>query len=211
MALHNLAQQTTTTVGTGTTAAYRIVNPGSTDTPAYANGATAVDSTSGTLQTEDATLVAGTVKHDQTNYSTGYLPVGPNLSSGRSGPQYFTFKFVRTSLSKFDIQFTGNTAGVWVSAPGTVIDSTSSLNGWLSMTTAYAGSGIPGANAPGNGSNGCALGGTITANTAVTTHRKTCTFGTVSTSNSTGNEVYVRFKLLAGQTITALSLQTANN
>ena len=199
------------TVGTGSTAAFRIVNPGSSDNPAYANGASAFDSTNGTLQTYDATLVAGTIKHDITNYSTGYLPVGPNLSSGRSGPQYFTFKFVRTSLSKFDIQFTGNTAGVWVAAPGTVIDSTSSLNGWLSMTTAYAGSGIPGANAPGNGSNGCALGGTITANTAVTTHRKTCTFGTVSTSNSTGSEVYVRIKLLAGQTITALSLQTANN
>jgi len=199
------------TVGTGSTAAFRIVNPGSADNPAYANGASAFNSTSGTLEAYDATLVAGTLKHDITNYSTGYLPVGPNLSSGRSGPQYFTFKFVRTSLSKFDIQFTGNTAGVWVAAPGTVIDSTSSLNGWLSMTTAYAGSGIPGANAPGNGSNGCALGGTITANTAVTTHRKTCTFGTVSTSNSTGNEVYVRIKLLAGQTITALSLQTANN
>jgi hypothetical protein len=199
------------TVGTGSTAAYRIVNPGSTDTPAYANGASAFDSTNGTLQTYDATLVAGTLKHDQTNYASGYLPVGPNLSSGRTGPQYFTFKFVRTSLSKFDIQFTGNTAGVWVAAPGTVIDSTSSLNGWLSMTTAYSGSGIPGVNAPGNGSNGCALGGIITANTSVTTHRKTCTFGTVSTSNSTGNEVYVRFKLLAGQTITALSLQTANN
>jgi hypothetical protein len=199
------------TVGTGSTAAYRIVNPGSTDTPAYANGASAFDSTNGTLQTYDATLVAGTLKHDQTNYATGYLPVGPNLSSGRTGPQYFTFKFVRTSLSKFDIQFTGNTAGVWVAAPGTVIDSTSSLNGWLSMTTAYSGSGIPGVNSPGNGSNGCALGGTITANTSVSSHRKTCTFGTVSTSNSTNNEVYVRFKLLAGQTITALSLQTANN
>jgi hypothetical protein len=199
------------TVGTGSTAAYRIINPGSTDTPAYANNASAFDSTNGTLQTYDATLVAATLKHDQTNYATGYLPVGPNLSSGRSGPQYFTFKFVRTSLSKFDIQFTGNTAGVWVAAPGTVIDSTSSLNGWLSMTTAYSGSGIPGVNSPGNGSNGCALGGIITANTSVTTHRKTCTFGTVSTSNSTGNEVYVRFKLLAGQTITALSLQTANN
>jgi hypothetical protein len=199
------------TVGTGSTAAYRIVNPGSTDTPAYANGASAFDSTNGTLQTYDATLVAGTLKHDQTNYASGYLPVGPNLSSGRTGPQYFTFKFVRTSLSKFDIQFSGNTAGVWVAAPGTVIDSTSSLNGWLSMTTAYAGSGIPGVNAPGNGSNGCALGGTITANTSVSSHRKTCTFGTVSTSNSTGNEVYVRIKLLAGQTITALSLQTPSN
>jgi len=199
------------TVGTGAGTAYRIVNPGSTDTPTYANLASAFDSTAGPLQTYDATLVGAVLKHDQTNYSTGYLPVGPNLSSGRTGPQYFTFKFIRTSLSKFDIQFTGNTAGVWVAATGTVIDTTSSLNGWLSMTTAYAGSGIPGVNAPGNGSNGCALGGIVTANTAVTTHRKTCTFGTVSTSNSTNNEVYVRFKLLPGQTITALSLQTASN
>ena len=199
------------TVGTGSTAAFRIANPGSTDTPAYANLASAFDSSVGPLQTYDATVVGATLKHDQTNYASGYLPAGPNLSTGRSGPQYFTFKFVRTSLSKFDIQFTGNTAGVWVAATGTVIDTTSSLNGWLSMTTAYSGSGIPGVNAPGNGSNGCALGGIVTANTAVTTHRKTCTFGTVSTSNSTNNEVYVRFKLLPGQTITALSLQTASN
>ena len=199
------------TVGTGSGAAFRIANPGSTDTPAYSNGASAFDSTSGPLLTYDATLVAGTLKHDTTNYSTGYLPVGPDLSTGRSGPQYFTFRFLRTSLSKFDIQFTGNTAGVWVSMPGSVIDTTSSLNGWLTMTTAYAGAGIPGVNSPGNGSNGCALGGTVTANSAVTTHRKTCTFGTVSTSSTTLSEVYVRFKLLPGQTITALSLQAPSN
>ncbi len=199
------------TVGSGTGLAFRIVNPGSTDNPSYSASASAFDSTTGTLQTYDATVVAAVLKHDQINYSTGYLPVGPDLSSGRSAPQYFTFKFIRTSVSKFDIQFSGNTAGVWIALPGSTIDSTSSLNGWLSMTTAYAGSGIPGVNSPGNGSNGCALGGIVTANTVVTNHRKTCTFGTVSSSDTVTNEIYVRIKLLPGQTITALSLQSPSN
>ena len=199
------------TVGTGSGTAGRILNPGSTDTPAYANNATLFNSQTGTLQTYDATIVAATLKHDQTNYASGYLPVGPNLSSGRTGGQYFTFKFVRTSLSKFNIKFTGTIAGLWVALPGTVIDSTSSLNGWLDMSTAYGGSGIPGANAPGNGSNGCALGGVVTLNSSVSAHSKTCTFGTISSSNSTLSEIYVRIKLTSGQTVTALSLETASN
>jgi len=199
------------TVGTGSGTAGRIINPGSTDTPAYANNATLFNSQTGTLQTYDATIVAATLKHDQTNYASGYLPVGPNLSSGRTAAQYFTFKFVRTSLSKFNIKFTGTIAGLWVALPGTVIDSTSSLNGWLDMSTAYGGSGIPGANAPGNGSNGCALGGVVTLNSAVSAHSKTCTFGTISSSNSTLSEIYVRIKLTSGQTVTALSLETASN
>ena len=199
------------TVGTGSGTAGRILNPGSTDNPAYANNATLFNSQTGTLQTYDATIVAAILKHDQTNYASGYLPVGPNLSSGRTAAQYFTFKFVRTSLSKFNIKFTGTIAGLWVALPGTVIDSTSSLNGWLDMSTAYGGSGIPGANAPGNGSNGCALGGVVTLNSSVTAHSKTCTFGTISSSNSTLSEIYVRIKLTSGQTVTALSLETASN
>jgi hypothetical protein len=199
------------TVGTGSGTAGRILNPGSTDNPAYANNATLFNSQTGTLEVYDATIVAAILKHDQTNYSTGYLPAGPNLSSGRSGGQYFTFRFVRTSLSKFNIKFTGTIAGLWVALPGTVIDSTSSLNGWLDMSIAYGGSGIPGANAPGNGSNGCALGGVVTLNSGVSAHSKTCTFGTISSSNSTLSEVYVRIKLTSGQTVTALSLETASN
>jgi hypothetical protein len=199
------------TVGTGSGTAGRILNPGSTDNPAYANNATLFNSQTGTLEVYDATIVAAILKHDQTNYSTGYLPAGPNLSSGRTGGQYFTFKFVRTSLSKFNIKFTGTIAGLWVALPGTVIDSTSSLNGWLDMSIAYGGSGIPGANAPGNGSNGCALGGVVTLNSGVSAHSKTCTFGTISSSNSTLSEIYVRIKLTSGQTVTALSLETASN
>ena len=198
-------------VGTGSGLVTRIINPGSTDTPTYTSNATTFNSQLATLETYDATIVGAVLKHDQTNYSTGYLPAGPNLSIGRSGSQYFTFKFVRTSVSKFDIKFTGTLAGLWVALPGSSIDTTSTLNGWIDMTIPYSGSGVPGAGAGGNGSNGCALGGIITVNSSVTNHRKTCTFGTVSSSSTSTNEIYVRIKLTSGQTITALSLETASN
>ena len=199
------------TVGTGSGLAARIINPGTTDTPTFTASASLFDSQSSTLTANDATIVAATLKHDQTNYSTTYLPVGPNLSTGRTGSQYFTFRFVRTSVSKFDIQFTGTIAGLFVALPGSTIDTSSTLNGWLDMSTAYAGSGVPGAGSGGNGSNGCAVGGVVTLNSAVTAHRKTCTFGTLSSSSTATNEIYVRIKLTSGQTVSALTLQTASN
>ena len=114
------------------------------------------DSETGTLETYDSTVVADVLSHDETDYSTGYLPVGPDLSASRSGTQYFTFKFVRTSVSKFDIKFSGTVAGLWVAVPGSTIDAASNQNGWVDMTVSYAGSGVPGANtgAGGNGSDG---------------------------------------------------------
>lgn len=199
------------TVGTGSGLAARIINPGSADNPAYTAGASLFNSQTSTLETYDATIVAAVLKHDQTNYSTGYLPVGPNLSSSRTGSQYFTFRFVRTSVSKFNIKFTGTIAGLWVALPGSGIDTSSTLNGWVDMSVAYAGSGQPGAGTGGNGSNGCALGGVVTLNSAVTNHSKTCTFGTASSSSTATNEIYVRIKLTSGQTVTALSLETASN
>lgn len=211
----SLMEETTvtfgSTVGTGSGLAARIINPGTTDTPTYSAGASLFNSQSSTLTANDATIVAATLKHDQTNYATGYLPAGPNLSTGRTGNQYFTFRFVRTSVSKFNIKFTGTIAGLWVALPGSTIDTSSTLNGWLDMSVAYAGSGVPGAGSGGNGSNGCALGGVVTLNSAQTAHSKTCTFGTVSSSSTGTNEIYVRIKLTSGQTVTALSLETASN
>ena len=204
-----------TSVGTGSGNAVRIVNPGSGNTPSYTTNAATFNSQSSTLQTYDATVVgtgsAGVLKHDQTNYSTGYLPAGPDLSSGRSGTQYFTFKFVRTDVSKFDITYAGNVAGMWVALPGSVIDSSSSANGWINMTAAYAGSGYPGVNSPGNGSDGCSLGGAVIPNVTTASTSKTCTFGTVSSSSTSTNEIYVRIALTSGQTVTGLSLKTASN
>jgi hypothetical protein len=199
-----------TSVGTGSGNAYRIVNPGSTDTPAYTGNEATFNSQTSTLETYDATIVAGVLKHDQTNYSTGYLPAGPNLSSGRSTAQYFTIKFVRSVVSKFDIVYTGTVAGMWVALPGSTIDGTSSLNGWLDMSTAYAGAGVPGLS--GNGSNGCALSGAVPLNSYMATSKSvTATFGTVSSSSTATNEIYVRIKLTSGQTIGSLNITTATH
>lgn len=200
-------------VGSGSGNPVRIVNPGTTDNPTYTAGAAAFNSTTGTLTANCATVVAATLKHDITNYASGYLPVGPNLSAGRHGAQYYTFKFIRTTVSKFDIKYTGTMAGLWVALPGSTIDSTSTLNGWLAMGTAYAGSGIPGANtgAGGNGSNGCALGGLAVFNSAQTNKSVTATFGTVSSSSTATNEIYVRVRLNSGQTLTALTIEAATN
>jgi hypothetical protein len=190
-----------------------ILNPGSTDTPVYTGSEAAFNSQTSTLQTYDSTVVAAVMKHDVTNYSTGYWPPGPNLSTGRTGSQYFTLKFVRTVVSKFDVVYTGNIAGLWVSLPGSTIDSTSSLNGWIDMSVAYAGAGIPGANtgAGGNGSNGCALGGVAVLNSTQTAKSVTATFGTVSSSSTVTNEIYVRIKFTSGQTLTALSIVAATH
>ena len=204
-----------TTIGTGSGNAFRIANPGTGNTPPYTGSEAAFNSQSGPLQNYDATVVgsgsSGVLKHDQTNYSTGYLPAGPNLSTGRTGTQYFTFKFVRTAVSKFDIKYTGNIAGMWVALPGSVIDSSSSANGWINMAVAYGGAGYPGVNSPGNGSDGCSVGGVVTLNTSVTNSSKTCTFGTVSSSSTATNEIYVRLALTSGQSVTALTLETASN
>ena len=204
-----------TAVGTGSGNAVRIINPGTGNTPSYTANATAFNSQSSTLETYDATVVGsgaqGVLKHDQTNYSTGYLPAGPNLSVGRSGTQYFTFEFVRTAVSKFDITYAGNIAGMWVALPGSVIDSSSGANGWIDMSQAYAGSGYPGVNSPGNGSDGCSLGGVVQLNTTVASTSKTCTFGTVSSSSTATNEIYIRIALTSGQSVTGLSLKAASN
>lgn len=191
--------------GSGTGA--RIAGLGNADTPSYSGSESLWNSQTTTLNTYDATVVAAVLKNDQTNYSTGYWPVGPNLSVGRSGVQYFTFKFARTAVSKFDIAIAGTVAGVWIAGPGSTIDSTSSLNGWIDMSTAYAGSGVPGANAGGNGSNGCAVGGVIPLNTSIN-GTYTATLGTVSSSSTTNNEIYVRIKLASGQSVTALTIGT---
>ncbi len=191
-------------VGSGAGYGARIINPGSTDTPVQSASALLFNSNTSTLLSYDATIVGATLKHDQTNYSVGYLPVGPNLSSGRGGAQYYTFKFSRASVGKFNIKFTGQLAGLWVALPGSAIDTTAAAtNGWVDMSVAYPGSGVP--------SYGCALGGTVTLNTAGT-QSKTCTFGSANSSDSgASGEIYIRIRLNAGQTITALAILGASN
>lgn len=171
------------------------------DTPSDDKSALTVGDWVSTASTNawDATVVAGVLQNDVTNYSTGYLPVGPNLSSHNS-TQYVTFFFRRTAVSKFDISVTGTYAGMWVKLVGVSEAYTSSTNGWYTMSSLYGGAGIPGDTNGANGSLGCALG-----DIASGAGSWTATFGTLSSTSATNNIIMVRFKLTTGQSISALS------
>jgi hypothetical protein len=161
--------------------------------------------------TNEAISRFSTISHFTTNLSSGYLPAGPDLATGRSGAQYFTFAFRRTTMSNFTVRLSGKVSGCFIAAPGTAIDSASSLNGWLDASTTYGGSGVPGANtgSGGNGSNGCAFtsGDRIIDNTTYSNQTFTLTLGSENATNATGNNVLVRFKLESGDSITALSIE----
>jgi len=195
-------------------------NAATTDNPSY-NGATNFYTNSpyteasdpGVEGTKEATIRLGVLKYDVTDYSSGYLPVGPDRSSD-TGTQYFTFAFRRTTMANFDINITSSgIAGLWIAAPGTAIDSASSLNGWLDASTTYGGSGVPGANtgSGGNGSNGCAFtsGDRIASSTSLS-GGYTMTLGSENGTNATGNVVLVRIALTSGQSVTALSVGVAS-
>ena len=166
----------------------------------------------GVQGTKEATIRLGVLKHDTTNYATGFLPVGPDRS-GDTGTQYFTFAFRRQVVANFDLNITSSSgvAGVWIAAPGTQVDTTSGLNGWLRADTPYAGSGVPGSGSGGNGSDGCAAnsGDRILPSTALS-GGYTMTLGSENMSNATGNVVLVRIALTSGQSITNLSVGVAN-
>ena len=165
--------------------------------------------------TTEAISRFGTIKHFTTDLSSGYLPAGPDLNTGRNGgeAQYYTFAFRRTPASQFSITMTGTVSGMFIAAPGTAIDSASSANGWLDCSTQYGGSGVPGGNsgAGGNGSQGCAKtgGDRVVDGTSYSSEQFTFTLGTESTANSVGNTVLVRIKLNSGDSITALSVGVA--
>lgn len=158
------------------------------------------------LVAHDAAVVGGVCSRNQTNYSSGYLPVGANLS-GQDSTQYISFWFRRTPVSQFDIQITGTIAGCWVELAGES-ETYATSNGWWDMTLVYQGTGIPGTQGGANGNNGCAVGTAIPTGSSISNQRYTCTFGQgVSSSTATNNNIIVRFKLITGQSITALSFR----
>ncbi|CAB4163801.1 PKD/Chitinase domain containing protein [uncultured Caudovirales phage] len=174
--------------------------------------------------TDEAVTRWGVVKQFTTDLSTGYLPVGPDLNSGRSGTQYFTFAFRRPSLANFDIVLTTTTgiAGIWVALPGTTVDKsgfssptpgfpgpTSTINGWLEAFTQNQNAGVPGKSTTGGnpgGTNGCAVTTPVPLNTAISNTRYSMTFGTMNASYSTGNNMLIRIGLASGQTLTDVQI-----
>ena len=159
----------------------------------------------GSIATYEATVRGGVLRHDQTNYSTGYLPVGPNYSVGRSGAQYYQVLLDQEFISSFKIVVTGTYGGCWVCMPNNSAWNTSlsGKNGWADMFTAYRGAGIPTTAEP-----GCATGTVMSGSSGTFT----CTFGTESSSNNgTGSSpfrILIRWRLDAGDSITAMSYTT---
>ena len=195
-------------------------NADTTNTPSYTsstnfytNSPYTESSDPGVSGTKEATIRLGVLKHDTTDYSSGYLPVGPDRS-GDTGTQYFTFAFQRKVVANFDINITSSgIAGLWIAAPGTAIDSASGLNGWLDASSQYAGAGVPGSNtgSGGNGSDGCAsTGADVIATGTSLSGGYTMTLGSENMSNAQDNVVLVRIALTSGQSVTALSVGEAS-
>ncbi len=163
--------------------------------------------------TDEAIVRFNTLKHYSTNLSSGYLPVGPDLNTGRSGAQYFRFAFKRTLVANFKIRLTGTVSGLFIAAPGTAIDSASTLNGWLDTSIQFAGSGVPGGNTGngGNGSNGCASTGSdiIADGQSYSNQAFTMTLGSENLSNAHNNQLLIAVKLESGDSLTSLSIEAA--
>ena len=152
----------------------------------------------GSIAVYEAAVRGGVLRHDTTNYSSGYLPVGPNYSSGRNGAQYYQVQLITPNVSTFNISYTGNIGGCWICMPdnSTWTTSLSNTNGWADMFNEYIGSGVPR-----NADPGCAYGGVMDSNGGTFT----CTFGTESSSNDTNNRILIRWRLDVGDSITAMS------
>lgn len=171
----------------------------------YWNGAETV------AGTDEAIVRYDTLKHYTTDLSTGYVPVGPDLATGRTGTQYFRFAFKRSTTSNVRFRLTGKVSGFYIAAPGTAIDSASSINGWLDASIQYAGSGIPGGNTGngGNGSDGCAITGNdkIVSGTTYSNQAFDLTLGTESLSNAYNNQMLVTIALNSSDYVTAISVE----
>jgi len=160
--------------------------------------------------TSEAITRWGTLSHFTTDLSSGILPAGPDLNTGRSGAQYFTFAFRRTGMANFTVTMSGKVSGFFVAAPGTSIDSASGLSGWIDAGQTYGGAGTPGSDTGngGNGSNGCAFtsGDRIIDGTTYSNDSFTLTLGDQNGTDSFGNNILIRIKLESGDSVTALSI-----
>ena len=160
--------------------------------------------------TQEAVTRWGTLSHFTTDLSSGILPAGPDLNTGRSGAQYITYAFRRTAMANFVVTLTGKVSGFFVGAPGTGIDSASGTNGWVDAGQTYGGAGTPGSDTGngGNGSNGCAFtsGDRIIDGTTYSNDTFTLTLGDQNGTGAFGNQILIRIKLESGDSVTALSI-----
>ena len=185
----------------------------SASTNFYTNSPYTESSDPGVAGTKEATVRLGVIEHNVVDYSTGFLPAGPDRS-GDTGTQYFTFAFRRATVARFTINLTSSSGitGMWYAAPGTILTAASGINGWVETTTQYAGVGLPGTDTGngGNGSSGGAFTGAdvIPTGSAISNQTYEMTLGTANLSNATNNVCLVRIALASGESISSLSIGT---
>ena len=159
--------------------------------------------------TDEAVVRWGAVQFNQTNYAA-YLPPGPDFSQRTQSAQYIRVAFRRNQVQNFTITYTGKISGMWIAAPGTQIDDTSGLNGWLDCANVYAGSGIPGSITAqgGNGQDYCAFDTSNRVILGQQVTNKSCkvTLGSETSTNATGNQILINIRLVAGDSLTSLSI-----
>ena len=198
----------TCAIGGDNTVAKRIVLTGTGPTRSYTgSGTTNFYSTAAwtgaqTVAGTDSAIVRwNTLKWFNTDLS-GYLPAGPDLSTGRSGTQYFFGAFTRVSKSGFSVTISGKISGLKFAIPGVTESQTYATNGWLDATVAYFGAGAAGAN-----DSGCADGTTVPTGSTISGTTYKITFGTLSTSSSGNwsNQVLFSIALASGDSITSWS------
>jgi hypothetical protein len=152
--------------------------------------------------TDEAIVRFNQLKNFATDLSTGYLPAGPDLSTGRGGTQYFRGAFVRASKSSFNITITGKISGLRFAVPGVTDSLPYATNGWLNANQPYFGAGVAGAN-----DSGCADGSVVPTGSVISGATYKITFGEGSTSSpgNSGNQVLFSIALASGDYITSWS------
>lgn len=141
--------------------------------------------------THEAIIRGGVLRCDQTNYTTGYLPPGPDYT-GRPATQYATFIFKRITNS-FTVTFTGSDpAELYVKLPSIPVMMPNATNGWWNAKVPldFAPGRWPGDTGAGDG---CLVQKTGQA--------YKISFGSASSANSAENIIMLRIGLTAGQAI----------
>ena len=166
-----------------------------TSTNYYTNSVFGEGSDPGVSGTQEATVRWGVIKHDTTDYSTNYIPAGPDRSSD-TGTQYFTMAFRRTLVNSFDVNITSSgITSFHVALPGDTAIDFSGDNDWLDAGKTFG------------DDNGCANtnGDRIQASTSLS-GSYSMQLGTGNASNSTNNVILIRIGVASGQSVTALSI-----
>ena len=149
----------------------------------------------------EAVVRGGVVRNDTTNYADGsWLPVGPNYSA-KAADQYICF-VIQKVTSSIKITFTGSDpAGLWIKLPDVSTNDSKPMpnatNGWWDAKKQLN---FPAGSYPGSSGShdGC-----LRAKTGLLYD---CSFGVVSSAAATDNQIYIRIKLTAGQSLSNITL-----